>query len=87
MIVVELAVQILESPMIGAVLTPALETVLVSACMGFANIAMELIVLLVIARVPVVVLVRDRRRKGPRKKQQSARCQRSISLAHLSISL
>jgi hypothetical protein len=83
MIVVELVMQIPKSPMIGTVLTPALETVLVSACMRFANVIVEPIVLLVIALVSVVVLVRECRRKSPSQKQQSSRCQRSFALVHL----
>jgi hypothetical protein len=87
MIFVELAVQILESPMIGPVLPPALEPLLVGECMSFTNVAVESIVLLVVARVFVVVLVRERWRKGHRKKQQSAGCSCSSILAHHWISL
>jgi len=73
--------------MIGPVLPPAMEALFMGASMSFANIAVESIVLLVVARVFVVVLVREHRRKGHRKKQQSAGCNCSSVLAHHWISL
>lgn len=79
MVFVEISVQIFKSSMIGPVFSPAIEPVLVGARMGFANAAVELVVLPVIASMPVIVVVRECRHKGcGHQQQQYAACQNSL---------
>ena len=64
MVFVKFFVGVLEGAMIGAVLSSAIETLLVSEGVSFADIPMILIMLLVILGVGIIVIVCERRGDG-----------------------
>ena len=82
MVFVEVSMQVPQRAMIGAVLGSAVETVFMSALVGFVDFSVEAVMFPMIACVLVIVVVRLVSRGGHHRCGQSQRCGRQYGFRH-----